>query len=231
MRLAIMQPYFMPYIGYWQLLAAVDRFVLYDNIQYTKKGWINRNRFLLNGRDALFSIPLKKDAEYLDVVQRRVADDFNRDKLLNQFEAAYRKAPFFNDVFPLVSSIVMAEQRNLFEYIHHAIRLTASFLGIVTPIVISSSLTIDHSLRSEDKVIAICKAAGADTYINTIGGLELYSKPRFEVDGIALQFIKTRPISYRQFAETFVSNLSIIDVMMFNSKDAIQAMLGEYDLV
>src|SRR6266850_6673150 len=143
MRLGIMQPYFMPYIGYWQLLAMVDVFVLYDNIQYTKKGWVNRNRFLQNGKDALFTIPLKKDSDLLDVVKRSVADDFDRDKLLNQLDASYRKAPFFNTTFPLIASIIRAEHRNLFDYIHQSIRVTADFLNIKTPIVISSSIAID----------------------------------------------------------------------------------------
>jgi hypothetical protein len=231
MRLAIMQPYFMPYIGYWQLLGAVDAFVLYDNIQYTKKGWINRNRFLLNGQDSLFTIPVKKDSEYRDVVQRAVADDFNGVKLLNQFEASYRKAPFFKTVFPLVSSIIKSEHRNLFEYIHHSIRLTADFLGIATPLVISSSIAIDHSLRGEDRVIAFCKAMGASTYVNAIGGQELYSKSTFDAQGITLKFIKTRAISYPQYGNSFVPNLSIIDVMMFNSAESNRAMLGQYDLV
>ena len=231
MRLAIMQPYFMPYIGYWQLLAAVDAFVLYDNIQYTKKGWINRNRFLLNGQDSLFTIPVKKDAEYLDVVQRAVGDDFNPVKLLNQFDASYRKAPFFKSVFPLVSSIVNSEHRNLFEYIHHAIQLTADFLGIRTPVIISSTIAIDHSLRGEAKVIALCKALGAGTYINAIGGQDLYSKSTFDAQRISLKFIKTRAIFYPQYANTFVPNLSIIDVMMFNSAESIRTMLGEHDLV
>src|SRR6476469_7826367 len=101
MKLGIMQPYFMPYIGYWQLLAMVDSFVLYDNIQYTKKGWINRNRFLQNGKDALFTIPLKKDSDFREVRERSIADDFDGDKLLKQFEASYRKAPHFETVFSL----------------------------------------------------------------------------------------------------------------------------------
>jgi hypothetical protein len=230
-RLAIMQPYFMPYIGYWQLLAAVDAFVLYDNIQYTKKGWINRNRFLLNGRDSLFTIPVKKDSDYLDIVQRTVANDFDSIRLLNQFEANYRQAPFFEAVFPLVMSIIKAEHRNLFEYIQHSIRLTAGFLGISTPIVVSSTVAINHDLRGEDKVIALCKAMGATTYINAIGGQELYAKPLFETQGITLNFLKTRPIQYRQFVNPFVPNLSVIDVLMFNSRASIRVMLGEYDLV
>jgi hypothetical protein len=226
-----MQPYFLPYIGYWQLLAMLDAFVVYDNIQYTKKGWINRNRFLQNGKDALFGVPVKKDSDLLDVVKRSVADDFDRDKVINQLDASYRKAPFFKAVFPVVTSIIRAEYRNLFDYIHHSIRVTAEFLDIKTPIVVSSTIAIDYSLRGESKVIAICKAAGATTYINAIGGQGLYSKSTFDKHDIALKFIKTRPISYLQYGGSFVENLSIVDVMMFNSKESIHAMLGEYDLV
>jgi hypothetical protein len=226
-----MQPYFMPYIGYWQLLSLVDTFVLYDNIQYTKKGWINRNRFLRNGKDALFTVPLKKDAEFLDVVDRRLADDFDRDKLLNQLQASYRKAPFFDSAFPVITSIINAKHCKLFDYLHESIRVTAEFLSIRTPIIISSTIAMDHALRGADKVIAMCKAVGADSYTNPIGGQELYSKAVFASNGVALEFIKTRQITYHQGGGAFVANLSIIDVMMFNSKESIHALLGEYDLV
>jgi len=226
-----MQPYFFPYIGYWQLLARVDQFVLYDNIQYTKKGWINRNRFLQNGKDQMFTIPLKKDSEFLDVVQRFLADDFNPDKLLNQFEGSYREAPYFKTVFPLIATIVKAQDKNLFLYIHHSIQVVADFLNIRTPIVISSTIPIDHSLKSESKVLALCKAMGASTYVNPIGGQDLYSKSTFEEQGLALQFIKMRPVCYQQTTDLFVANLSIIDVMMFNSRENIMAMLTEYDFL
>ena len=103
MRLAIMQPYFLPYIGYFQLIAAADLFIIYDNIKYTKKGWINRNRMLLNGTDKLFSLPLKKDSDFLDIVGREISQDFNPDKLLNQFKGAYIGAPYFVEVYPLTS--------------------------------------------------------------------------------------------------------------------------------
>lgn len=231
MKLGIMQPYFMPYIGYWQLLSIVDAFVLGDNTQFTKKGWINRNRFLQNGKDSLFTIPVKKDAEYLDVAKRSRAANFDCDKILNQLDASYRKAPCFSTVFPLVASIVRAEHSNLFDFIHNSIRVTAAFLDIKTPIIISSTVVIDHSLRCENKVLALCKAMGARTYINSIGGQELYSKATFAEHGIGLNFLQTRPISYRQYGGPFVANLSIIDVMMFNPKESVRAMLGEYDLV
>ena len=226
-----MQPYFLPYIGYWQLLGMVDTFVLYDNIQYTKKGWINRNRLLQNGTDALFTIPLKKDSDFLDVVQRFIAEDFDPERLLNQLTGSYRKAPFFNSVLPLLRPIVTCGERNLFGYIYHSIRLVAEFLSIKTPVVRSSNVAIDHSLRGADKVLALCQAMGASNYINPIGGQELYSKSHFQERGITLDFLQTRPIRYPQYSEPFVPNLSIVDVLMFNSPESVIAMLRQFDLV
>jgi hypothetical protein len=229
--LGIMQPYFLPYIGYWQLLASVDRFIVYDNIQYTKKGWINRNRFLQHGQDAFLTIPLKHASDFLEVRERSLADDFDRRKLLGRLESSYRKAPSFGAVFPVLEEIVSADLSNLFDYLYNSIRVTAGFLGIATPVVVSSSVGIDHELRAERKVIALCKALNADRYVNPVGGQELYSKPVFLEHGITLEFIQARPIRYRQFVEPFVPSLSILDVMMFNSRDAVRAMLREYDLV
>lgn len=226
-----MQPYFFPYIGYWQLLAAVDRFVVYDNIQYTKKGWINRNRFLRNGADVAFTLPLKKGSDFLNIGDRAIADDFDPDDLVNVLASAYRKAPFFEAAFPVVESIITAAPRNLFEYLHQSLVATAGYLEIDTPIVVSSTVAIDHGLKAERKVIALCQALGAGRYINSIGGRELYSAASFAEAGVELKFLQPRPIAYAQFGQPFVPALSILDVMMFNSKDAARAMLGEYDLV
>ena len=226
-----MQPYFLPYIGYWQLLAAVDRLVVYDNIQYTKKGWINRNRFLRNGADAFFTVPLQKASASLNVADRFIAADFDPAALLNPLASAYRKAPFFTTVFPLVEAILAAAPRNLFEYLLHGLVTTAAFLEIRTPIVVSSAVAIDHGLKAERKVLALCQALGAKRYVNAIGGRELYSATAFADQGIDLKFIQSRPITYRQYDRRFVPGLSIVDVLMFNSKDAVRAMLGAYDLV
>ena len=231
MTLGIMQPYFLPYIGYWQLLAAVDRFVVYDNIQYTKKGWINRNRFLRNGAAAFFTVPLKKGSDFLTIAERSVADDFDPRTLLNPLAAAYRKAPFFDTVFPMLESIVTAAPRNLFEYLHHSLVVTAAYLEIRTPIVVSSTIAVDHRLKSEQKVIAICQSMRADRYVNFVGGRELYSPVAFTESGLDLKFIQSRPIAYPQQGGPFVPALSILDVMMFNSRDAVRRLVGEYDLV
>lgn len=225
-RLAIMQPYFFPYIGYFQLIAGADRFVVYDNIKYTKKGWINRNRMLRNGQDVSFSLPLKRDSDHLDIRDRELAESFNRDKLLNQLKGAYQRAPQFSDTFPLVEEIVRHEEVNLFHFLHNSILKTCEHLGIATPIDVSSDLQIDRELKSQDRVIATCKAYNARAYVNPIGGIELYSKEAFLEEGIDLQFMRTLPVEYAQFGETFVPNLSIIDVMMFNSVGTIQSWIS-----
>lgn len=227
MRLAIMQPYFLPYIGYWQLMAAVDTFVVYDNIKYTKKGWINRNRMLLNGEAVTFSLPLAKDSDDLDVVQRRLADTFQRAKLLAQLEGAYRKAPHFAEVRPLLEQVVMHPQDNLFDYLWHSIACVAKHLGLNTQLVRSSDIAIDHTLKAQDKVLALCRALQATTYVNAIGGLELYERPAFEAQGTRLQFIRSTWAPYPQWPnQAHVPWLSVVDVLMFNPLSQVQAALS-----
>jgi hypothetical protein len=230
MKIGIMQPYFFPYIGYFQLIGAVDAFIVYDNIKYTKKGWINRNRMLQDGRDAMFSLPLKKDSDYLRVCERELAADFNRGKFLNQFKGAYSRAPYFTQTYPLIEQIAWYEDTNLFRFLYHSIAETCRHLGIETELEISSEIAIDHDLKGQDKVLALCKAMGADTYLNPIGGVELYDKARFRDEGVELYFLKTGEFSYPQLGESFVPSLSIVDVMMFNSKDSITKMLMQYSL-
>jgi hypothetical protein len=232
MKLAIMQPYFFPYIGYFQLIAAVDMFIVYDNIKYTKKGWINRNRMLQNGKDMMFSLPLKSASDTLNVCNRELAADFNHNKLLNQFKGAYRRAPYFAQTLPLIEEIVQYEDTNLFRFLHHSIVRTCEHLGITTEIRVSSGITIDHGLKNQDKVLALCEAAGASTYVNAIGGMELYSKKMFLEKGVDLKFIQSKPFEYPQFGGAFVPWLSIIDVMMFNSIDTIRTCTTtNYELI
>jgi hypothetical protein len=231
MKLAIMQPYFFPYIGYFQLIKSVDLFVVYDNIKYTKKGWINRNRFLQNGKDADFTISLKKDSDLLDVKDRAVSPDFDKKKLLDKIKEAYRKAPYFEKTFQLFEDVLNHDETNLFNYIYFSIKEVCQELGIKAKIIVSSTVGIDHSLKSQDKVIAICKNLGADVYINAIGGRELYAVETLKEQGIDLKFIKTKPFEYKQFENKFVPWLSIIDVMMFNGPSEISRLLDHYELI
>ena len=226
-----MQPYFFPYIGYFQLIGSVDLFVIYDNIKYTKKGWINRNRFLRNGADCVFTVPVKKDSDALDVKDRAVAAEFDRRRLVNQLREAYRRAPHFQESFPVVEKAVMAPCQNLFEYVHGSVVEVCRYLGIGTRIVPSSSLSIDPALKAQEKVVALCKAAGASTYVNPIGGQELYNREEFRAQRVELKFLKTPLIEYPQFGDPFVPWLSIIDVMMFNPVARIREFLeSRYEL-
>ena len=232
MKLAIMQPYFFPYIGYFQLINSVDLFIVYDNIKYTKKGWINRNRMLQNSKDVMFSLTLKSDSDFLDVRDRELAEDFNPNKLLNQISGAYRHAPYFKQTFSLIEKIMLYEERNLFKFIHNSIIQICEYMEIKTEIKLSSSISIEHGLKGQDKVTALCEAVGACTYINAIGGMELYSREAFISRDLELKFLKSKLYEYTQFGNDFVPWLSIMDVMMFNPIDAIQeAIQSGYELV
>ncbi|HBA54164.1 WbqC family protein [Syntrophorhabdus aromaticivorans] len=232
MKIGIMQPYFFPYIGYFQLMNAVDEFVVYDNIEFTKKGWINRNRILANGKDYFVTIPLKKDSDYLDVRDRCLADSWpsGRAKMLNRMKEAYRKAPQFDVVYPVIERCLHFEDANLFNFIFYTLTQVKAYLGISTFFIKSSAIPIDHTLKAEKKVIAICKARNADVYVNPIGGIELYTKDEFKNQGIDLYFLKADGFEYKQFNNGFIPWLSIIDVMMFNSKETITNMLMQYSL-
>jgi hypothetical protein len=229
MKIGIMQPYFLPYIGYYQLMKSVDTFVFYDDVAYIKQGWINRNRILLDSHDYLFILELKGASPNKKINAIEIGN--NRMKLLMTFKHAYRKAPFFKDVEPLLHSIFESKQSNLSQYIIDANKFITSYLGIDTKILISSEIDKNNELKRQDKIFEICNKLGATTYINAVGGRELYSKTDFAQAGIELYFIDSKLIKYKQFNNNFISSLSIIDVMMFNSIDIIQAMLNSFILL
>ena len=220
----------MPYIGYWQLMKSVDKFVIYDNIEFTKKGWINRNRILVNHKESYFTLPLKKDSDYLNINERFLTDswDIERVKLLNKLRGAYIKAPNFKIVFNLIEEILMYNNRNLFDFIYNSIQKMSSYLEIETPIIVSSSLNVNEQLKSKDRVIETCKLLEASTYTNPSGGTELYKEEDFKEFNIQLQFIDNTLEKYKQFGGNFVPYLSIIDVLMFNSREDINNFITQY---
>lgn len=229
--IGIMQPYFMPYIGYFQLIEAVDEFIIYDNIQYTKKGWINRNRILTDGTDKYITLPLKKDSDFLEVRERVLSETFDPGKLLRQIETAYRRAPYFQETYAFLEPVIQYRETNLFQYIYHSVIRVCEYLKIHTPILISSHLAYDNTLKAQKKVIAICKERQCDRYINAIGGMELYHGDDFAKENIELYFIQTEKMEYSQFQNDFIPSLSMIDVMMFNSKEEIRSMLKGFKLI
>jgi hypothetical protein len=232
MKVGIMQPYFFPYIGYFQLMTAVDEFILYDNVKFTKKGWFNRNRILINNNEFYTTVPLRKDSSFLNIKDRYLAAGWSgeRLKMLKRIKEAYRKAPHFEAVYPLIEKCIFFEEDNLFNFIFNSLTHIKQYLDIRTPFIVSSEIPIDHSLKAEKKIIAICKARNAETYVNPIGGIRLYLKSEFEHEGIDLYFLKTINFEYRQFNNNFVPWLLIIDIMMHCSIEKTKKYLNNYQL-
>jgi WbqC-like protein family len=231
-KIAVMQPYLFPYIGYFQLINAADKFVVHDDVQWIKGGWINRNRILSNGRDEMLTLSIKKRSNYDNINLYEVLhEQNNQKKFLNKIVSSYAKSPHFNDVFPMLEKMIMNGETNLTGYIMSSLEQINAYLNIDTKILLSSETEKNNELKGQDRVIDICKALKATQYINPIGGVELYDKEAFRRNNIELSFLKTGEIRYKQFDNDFIPFLSIIDVLMFNSIDEVREMLKRYELV
>lgn len=231
MKVGIMQPYFFPYIGYWQLINAVDKFVIYDDVNFINRGWINRNKIIINGQARYINLQMYKASQNklineIEVLGNKV---YNK-KLLKNIESSYKKAPYFSKVYPLIENIIKQDENNMSKYLINSIREICKYLEINTQILVSSEIEKNNNLRGQDKIIEICKILNADQYINAIGGIELYSREDFESNGMLLKFLRTKNIRYKQFNDNFLPNLSMIDVIMFNSVQATKRLIEEYEL-
>lgn len=232
MKLAIMQPYFFPYLGYWQMINAVDKFVIYDDVNFIKGGWVNRNNMLINGDKHLFTLPLLEASPYKHINEIKITNiEKQKQKLLKSFEMSYSKAPYKNEVMVLLEDIILQKEENLHLFLKYQFEKVFEYLNMDTEILLSSDIEKTANLRAQDRVIDICKRLNTTQYINAIGGQELYDKDEFAKNNIQLNFIKMNDIKYKQFNNDFVPNLSIIDVMMFNSPIDIKKMLNEYNLI
>jgi len=233
MKIAIIQPYLFPYIGYFQLINAVDKFIMYDDVNYIQRGWINRNRILINGRAQFFTLPCSKSSQNKLINEIFVdLEHKTKRKILMTFEHNYKKAPMFREVIELISSAFNFKDMNLSSFLYNSIKLVCNYLNIETPIIKSSeNHSRNQGMKKADRLIDITKTEGADEYINTIGGQKIYNKEYFSSRGVHLGFLKTNTVEYIQFRNNFVPDLSIIDVMMFNTKDKIIAMLDDYVVI
>lgn len=229
MKLGIMQPYFLPYLGYWQLMKAVDTYVVYDDVDYIKGGWINRNNFLVQGKSKLYTFSLDNAGSYKLIKDIAIKDDFTNFKKLLQFN--YAKAPFYKECTNLVENIISNKDLGLGMFLYNSIKIVADYLDFSTNIILSSKMQKNNNLKGKEKVIHICKLLGADEYYNAIGGQELYDKVEFLKNGIKLSFVKTNITPYKQLKNEFVGGLSILDLLMFNSKEQVNEMLDNFELV
>lgn len=224
-----MQPYLFPYIGYFQLINAVDAFVVYDDVNYMKGGWINRNRILANKEEHLFTLQVRGASPNKRI--NEVSTGGNKEKLLTTIRQSYAQSKCFESVFPLIESVFRNPEENLSKFLDNGLRNACDFLNVRPTWFVSSQISKDESLTGQDRVLAICKELRATHYINPIGGRSLYSKKVFEREGISLSFIEQKASRYNQNYADWVPNLSIIDVLMFNDPAECSQLLSEYELI
>lgn len=230
-----MQPYIFPYIGYFQLIKSVDKFVFYDDVNYIKQGWINRNKILVSEKDFLFTIPLNKANSFCQIKDTKINDKFFESwkiKFLQTITQSYKKAPYYSSVFDLISNIFNKPHHSISDISICSIKTISNYLRISTIFELSSEKYANtKGMEKADRLIAICNKNDCNHYINPIGGMDLYKKADFIKQGIQLDFIHTLPIEYKQFKNEFVPWLSIIDVLMFNNVEKINIMLDKYELI
>jgi hypothetical protein len=221
--IAIMQPYAFPYIGYFQLIYASDLFVFYDDVNYINRGWINRNRILVNDKDSLVTIPVKNASQNVLIKDVGLFDNAKAaQKILATIKNSYKKAPHFNITYQLIESIFGSKSETISEFAINSITIITSFLNLDTDFKISSQSYQNQYLKKADRLIDICRIENQKEYINAEGGKTLYNKENFRSKGINLQFLVSNIYEYQQFGEKFVPGLSIIDVLMFNSAEEIK---------
>lgn len=224
-----MQPYLFPYIGYFQLIQASDVFVIYDDVNYIKGGWINRNFMLANGEAQRFTLALRGASPNLLINQIFIGND--SEKVLKSIATNYGKAPYFSAIFPVIEDILLNKDSSLANFLHYSLRRVCEILEISTRLVVSSEIEKNNELKGVEKVLHICDQMDAEIYINSVGGKLLYDKTTFEKRGKKLCFVQTQSISYKQYKNGFVPNLSIIDILMFNTKDQSKRLLDSYDII
>jgi hypothetical protein len=230
MKLAIMQPYLFPYIGYFQLLNAVDKFVVFDDVNFIRKGWINRNNILVNRQKYLFTVPVKDASQNKLINEIQIAEGDWQEKFLRTIAQSYKKAEFFDETFALIETIVRSGELYIAKLILRSLLILKDALKINTEIVPSSEIYNNRELKAQNRILDICKREKASEYVNPSGGIELYDQRFFSENGVKLFFLRTQPFAYRQFGEEFVPYLSIIDVLMFNGAIGTRELLSKYVL-
>lgn len=235
MKVAIMQPYFFPYLGYFQLISAVDRFIISDNVQYIKHGWINRNRILKpNGGWQYITVPLEKHSSKTCIKDIRAAASDNwKDKLLGQLEHYKKKAPYYKQTIELVRSCLDTNEKWISTLNAYILKLVCNYLGVHFQIEFDSEIGFDYSRITSTSLRPLrCMQINATEYINPIGGMQLYDKETLQKEGLKVSFLQTIISPYSQgYATTFEPGLSIIDILMFNSLPDVRMMMKSYHLI
>ena len=236
MKLAIMQPYFLPYLGYFSLIKHTDEFILFDTVQFIRHGWIERNRILKpsNGWQYIM-VPLKKHSRETIIKDIEINNDQQwKEKILAQLQHYKKQAPYFSNVIDILNEIFSKEYATIVDLNLASLKTVCNYLGINTPIGIFSQMNIEIEPANapDEWALNICKALGnVDEYWNPPGGQSFFDRKKYENAGINLKFHSAILTEYDQKRNVFEPWLSIIDVMMFNSVDEINKMLDNYELI
>jgi hypothetical protein len=232
-RIAVMQPYTFPSLGYYQLAAATDRFCFYDDVNFIRGGWINRNRILQGGTPVYFTVPLAKQSQNVRIDETMVAlSDRNRDKISASIRHAYSRSPYRDTILDLAMTVLVTDERPISELAAQSVRAVFDYLGLGPEFCSTSQFAPEtQGLDRVERLVTLTRKAGGTHYVNSIGGQELYDKETFSKQGIRLSFLQSRMPEYPQHAPEFVPNLSIIDVLMSLPPGDVRALLGEWDLV
>jgi hypothetical protein len=233
MKLAIMQPYAFPYIGYFQLMNLVDEFIFYDDVNFIKKGFINKNNILINGEAKPFTIPLIKASQNKLINEVEIVNEVKwKKKFLTSIQLAYKKAIMFEFVYPIIEEIISSDYNSISDLAIDSNIRFANYLEMNTTFSKSSKIDLDERESGQNRILKICKIKKANHYINPIGGIELYNDKLFYENEIKLSFIKAdQNINYNQLGKSeFIRHLSIIDVLMNNNKQDANKLLNCYQL-
>lgn len=231
MKLAIMQPYFFPYLGYFQLLKAVDKFVVYDDVNFIKQGWINRNFILHDCNPLRVTIPLKQASSFRPIDETQIASFSSwKKKFLQTISQAYGHAPFFKEVYPLVETVIEDDCITIAQLASNSIFAVLEYLELPLEVEPTSRRYMNQHLKGQERVLDICRIECCEKYYNLPGGMDLYEREAFEQAGIDLWFVQPADVSYKQFACKFVPKLSMIDVLMFNDRKTVVSYLDQYEI-
>ncbi len=235
MRIAIMQPYFFPYLGYFQLIRSADIFICLDDVAFIKKGWIHRNRLYFNGEIHWFSVPLHHASQFRSIRETFVCDhEFSqwKRKLLASVSAFYRKQAYFKEGLELLEAVLSTPYHSIADMATASLQTCCIALGISTPLKYSSDICGNIELRREARLVDICLLNGADTYINAAGGEALYTRSMFAPHGIRLEFLHPTLLPYTGQKRPFIPGLSVLDaIMCCGSQFVREELLGTYDIV
>ncbi|HUE91246.1 WbqC family protein [Pseudomonas sp.] len=228
MTLAVMQPYFFPYLGYFQLARSVEHFVFLDDVAFIKRGFIQRNRILLNGVPFQFSVAVRQASQNRAINEHEFVGDFS--VFHQQLRHAYARAPYFTEVFALVEALCHDHELNVAHKAAASVCLVFDYLGLPLQSSFASELALGE-LAGETRILAICRQMQAQAYHNAIGGRSLYDGHHFTEQGVQLRFVEPHLAAYPQAGGEFVAGLSILDVLMYNAPQDVCRMLDDYRLL